>query len=267
MATNALCSWDFTISCEHVELQILKIWLKENCKKFCFQKEKGEETGYLHFQGRVSLKVKTRKIISEHKFHWSPTSTANKDNDFYVMKNDTRVEGPWKDTDKETYIPRQIREIKFLWEWQQYIVDHCGDWDTRSINVIIDTKGNSGKSTIKGYMRAYGLGRPLPFANDYKDIMRNVMDIPTSTCYLIDMPRAIAKDRLFQFFAGIESVKDGYAFDDRYKFEEKFFDCPNIWIFTNAVPERTLLSNDRWVFWNIIDKRLVRWFPPDEEDY
>ena len=27
-------------------------------------------------------------------------------------------------------------------------------------------------------------------------------------------------------YAGIESVKSGYAYDDRYSFKDKYFDCP-----------------------------------------
>lgn len=266
MTTNACCVWDLTINCDHVTFVELSEWMEEHCKKWCFQKEEGEG-GYIHYQCRVSLKVKTRNPskIGLKNFWFSVTSKENMDNDFYASKPE-RLDGPWKDTDEKIYIPRQIREIKKLWPWQQYIVDHSKDWDTRTINVIIDKKGCSGKSTLKGYMRAYKLARPVPFANDYKDIMRMIMDIPTSTCYLIDMPRAINKERLFQFFAGVESIKDGYAYDDRYKFQEKFFDCPNIWIFTNAVPDRESLSQDRWVLWEIVDQKL-NYYPTQEEDF
>jgi len=71
---------------------------------------------------------------------------------------------------------------------------------------------------------------------------------------MFDMPRAMNKDRLYQFYAAIETIKDGYAYDDRYHFTEKVFDCPNIWIFTNRMPDTTLLSTDRWKFWEISEK-------------
>lgn len=247
MTTNAICSWDFTIGEEHVTQKDLKEWLKEVSKKWTFQLEKGSISGYSHYQGRLSLKVKARKVEKKwEQIHFSPTSTENSENDFYVSKSETRIEGPWKNTDTEIYIPRQIREIETLMHWQKYVISKSDIWDTRKINIIVDPKGGHGKTILKGYMRAHNLGRPLPFCNDYQSLMRMVMDMPTARCYIIDIPKAINKDRLYQLYAGIESVKDGYAYDDRYSFKEKYFDCPNIWVFTNTVPDLEMLSSDRW---------------------
>jgi len=56
-----ICVWDFTISVDKVDnLEVLKDKLKIHCKKWIFQQEKGI-SGYEHYQGRVSLKVKARK--------------------------------------------------------------------------------------------------------------------------------------------------------------------------------------------------------------
>lgn len=257
---NALTTWDFTVSCEHITQQELKQQLIETCKKWTFQTEKGE-SGYEHFQGRVSLKTKSRtpsKLFNCNKIHWSPTSNENRDNDFYACKLETRIDGPWTDKDKELYIPRQIRGIT-LRPWQQHIVDHATEWDTRHINIILDESGNHGKSILKTYVGVHGIGRSLPFTNDYKDMMRMVMDTETKPLYLIDIPRALRKDQLFQFFSGIETLKDGYAYDDRYNFKEKYFDCPNIWVFMNTRPDTNYLSRDRWVFWTIdSENHLIR---------
>lgn len=100
-------------------------------------------------------------------------------------------------------------------------------------------------------MRAYKLGRALPPVNDYKDLLRIVHDLPTSNFYLFDMPRALNKDKMYQFYSAVETIKDGYAYDDRYTFKEKVFDCPNIWIFCNVLPELSMLSLDRWNIWEI----------------
>lgn len=266
---NAICGWDFTVGCitdentcvqTYIDKDSLLEWCKQNYKKFCFQLERGEKNGYLHFQGRVSLKVKSRKLLKPvSSFNYSPTCTENVDNDFYVTKKETRIDGPWSDRDIDNYIPRQVREIGKLYPWQQYIVDNAEVWDTRHINILYDPKGCVGKTTIKGYLRAHNLARPIPFCNDFKDILRMVYCMKTSKCYLIDIPKALKKDKLFQMFAAIESVKDGYAYDDRHVFKEKYFDCPNIWVFTNSVPDISYLTDDRWVFWGIDDdKKLFR---------
>lgn len=113
----ACCVWDFTwnFSGDERELNDFDFWLKldkdkidlflqEHCKKWAFQLERGKKTGRYHFQGRFSLKEKTRlsglvKLLPGA--HFSKTSNENRTNTFYVEKTDTRVDGPWKDTDKK----------------------------------------------------------------------------------------------------------------------------------------------------------------------
>jgi len=56
--------------------------------------------------------------------------------------------------------------------------------------------------------------------------------------------------------SGIETLKDGYAYDDRYHFKEEYFDCPQIWVFMNMVPDISMLSKDRWKLWVIKEGKL-----------
>lgn len=255
--SNPICVWDLTISEEKMSKEFLKDKLNKWAKKWAFQLEQGEETGYKHWQVRISLKQKARQeevlkmFELKGKGRCSPTSNENRDNCFYVMKDETRLEGPWTDEDKEVYIPRQVRECPELFEWQRHIVNDASVWNTRNINIVYCPHGNIGKSILKTHIGVYGIGRSLPYSNDYKDIMRMVMDTPKKSLYIIDLPRAISKEKLFQFFSGVETLKDGYAFDDRYHFKEEYFDCPNIWIFMNTMPDLTLLSEDRWKIWVI----------------
>lgn len=243
--------------------------LEHHAHKWVFQLERGENEGRLHFQGRFSFSTAKRKAEVLKLFpQWNKGNalTVRIEHDeeassFYAMKqNATYVAGPWSDKDKPPYIPRQVREIQQLLPWQQHIVDHANDWDTRTINVIIDDKGNIGKSTLVTYIGAHRIGKKIPFCNDYKDILRMVMNLPEQRLYLIDMPRAIAKDRLNQLYSAIETIKDGYAYDDRYHFQDKYFDCPNIWVFSNILPDTSLLSADRWRFWKVENNCLKGFF-------
>lgn len=265
---NACCVWDFTCKKEIITLDDLKAKLIATCKKWTFQLEKGE-SGYVHWQGRISLKVKQRlpsvsKIIPG--WHVSVTSSVNRDNYFYVTKEDTRIDGPWSDTDiaNQGYIPRQIREIKELYPFQQRIVDSAKEWDTRHINCIVDPYGNKGKSILSTYVIVHNIGEALPYVNDYKDMMRMVMDLPTKPLYIIDIPRALKKTEMRQFYAGIESIKDGRVYDDRYSFQRKCFDCPIVWVFSNKYPDLECLSIDRWVFWEINSQKELVNVPTDE---
>lgn len=254
--------FDITLFEEEGIVDNLKEWCKEHCKKWAFQGEECPTTKKFHFQMRVSLKKKSRMIP---KMKWagkvSPTSNLIAAADFYdyVTKEDTRVLGPFTDKDEEIYIPKQIREIDKLYPWQLKVIEISKIWDKRCINYLYCPTGNIGKSILCGYLRAYRLGRVLPMVNDYKEMMEIVCDMPTSDFYVIDMPRAINKEKLNSLYSAIETVKDGYAFDRRYKFREKVFDCPNIFVFSNKAPDLDLLSKDRWKLWKVENRELKPW--------
>lgn len=259
-AYNAVTTYDFTSF--DTDLLKTKDILKKYCKKWCFQLEECPTTKKNHYQGRLSLKVKERLASVRNKFiGWSIriTSSANIKNDFYVSKEDTRLEGPWMDTDEEFYIPLQVRNVTKLHTWQQQIIDSSLVFNDRIINVLYNPIGCVGKSIICSYCAVHKIGRNVPFFKDFKDIMRIIMCAPTAKLYLFDIPRAIKKDKLNEFYAGIECIKNGYAFDDRFKFKEKYFDSPCIWVFTNVLPDKDYFSNDRWKFWDIKDDQLVEY--------
>lgn len=264
--SNPCAVFDFTAHDvdETFEPEPVRTILQDHCKKWSFQLERGEQTGKLHLQGRFSLKVRARLHTLQNlfgvKWHFSITSTENRDNTFYVTKAETRVRGPWRDDDP--YIPRQIREITELYHWQQQVINSAKTWDTRHINILIDEDGNHGKSILKTYIGVNRIGRALPYLNDYRDIMRIVMDTPKVPLYIIDIPRALKKEGMNAFFSAIETLKDGYAYDDRYTFKEQYFDCPNIWVFMNRIPDTGHLSKDRWVFWKFIQTKRIHRFDP-----
>lgn len=255
MTTNPIARWRFTASCKHWSKDDLVKVLKSNCKQWCFQREKGEESGYEHFQGRLSLIKKSRTLKWLENSH---NSAEHEDCDIYETKEDTRIEGPFSDKNQPSYIPRQLRDIISLYPWQQSIVDDAEVWDTRSINWVLNETGNQGKSILKTYLGVNKIGRAIPLCNDYRDIMRIVMDCPKSKLYIIDIPKAFRNGLKNEFYAGIETLKDGYAYDDRYSFKEEYFDCPNIWVFSNQEPDINLLSRDRWRIWDLKDKKLIK---------
>lgn len=256
---NACCVYDFTLHDDEITKDDVIAILNKFCKKWSFQQEVGTITNKKHFQGRFSLKVKRRLTEVPFKLgHLSPTSKANSDNMFYVTKEDTRIAGPWTNEDKVAYIPRQIRELPSLYMWQASIIDKMSVWDPRHINVVIDKKGNIGKSVFVGYCRAHSIASKIPMCNDFNKVMEMVMDMPTAKNYIFDFPRCISKDKLYGLYGAIEEVKNGYAYDTRYHFRDKVFDSPNIWIFTNEPPNRTYMSDDRWLIWEVVDNHLIK---------
>lgn len=273
MSQSALAIFDFTLPADDFTSDDVIKGLSRIAKHWCFQLETSD-TGYVHYQGRVSLIKRRRvgkaiKLFKEKdvfkKVHLSPSSTASGTSMCYVMKDDTRTSGPWKDTDpKVLYVPRHIAEVKTLRPFQADILKMATVYDTRKVDMIYCPNGNKGKSILIGKARALGL-RCLPPVFDYKDILRMVYCMPTSLAYFVDMPRAMKQDKMAGFFAGLETIKDGYCYDDRYTFKEKTFDAPRIFVFTNKLPDQGHLSTDRWNLWTITnDYRLVEYSVVDD---
>lgn len=259
ISNNACCTYDFTMfETENIQVHDVRNVLKDLCKNYAFQIERADTTGALHYQGRMSLKIKKRllelKTILDSKgwskYHLSVTSTACRGNNFYVTKSDTRVSGPYTD-ENDIYVPRHIRKIKQLHTWQDKLQSILSTDNDRDIDVVYDPVGNNGKSTLTQMLMLHADAELLPFVNDCKDLMRMAYDVGPKKLYLIDMPRAISKEKLSQFFSGVEILKSGYCYDDRYKFQKRIFDRPRICIFTNSVPDMSLLSNDMWKLWTI----------------
>lgn len=271
-----IVGFDLTIPAETSE-GIPEVWdknqvmefLHEWGKKWVFQLERGSEQGKLHFQIRLHLMVKRRlteivKITTNPAerlvplgSHWSPTCTTvhTGQNFNYVQKADTRVEGPWKDTDYEEPPPltEQLKEFMTFQKrpYQVQIENMMEQLDFRTINLIYDTIGNVGKSIFCEYLEYQGLAFEMPAFREMEDIMQCIMGVKTKRNYIIDMPRAMKKDKLASFFAGIESLKNGVAFEKRYAFKKKRFTRPNIFVFTNTLPDWNLLSRDRWKVWKM----------------
>lgn len=276
---NPVCTYDFTIwetienSSTIIKEDDIKTTLEKTCKKWAFQKEKAPTTGKIHFQGRISLKIKAelpraKKVLAfGNHCHLTPTSSPNKGNDFYVMKEETRVSGPWTDRDKKpTYIPRDIREINdVLLPWQQYLKDLTSQYERRKIRYVYDVSGCNGKTIFTRYMCVKDLAEEIPFCNDFKDIMQMAYCVGIQPLYIIDMPRSIDKERLKGLYAAIEKLKDGFCYDMRHTYKFRRFDPPQVIVFSNSLPNKTYLSTDRWDFYTLYQKELFRGLHLTEE--
>lgn len=258
---NACAVWDFRCNKGDYTVDTLKEWLKENCKKWCFQLERGD-TGYEHWQGRFSLFKKRTKILLMKLFtivpnYLEPTSNQNRDNEFYVLKADTRIDGPYSDKSLSALLPRQYRDIS-LYPYQEKILKSAEVFDSRTVNLVYDPEGGKGKSTIAAILEIKYNGIDVPPLNDYKELVALIYDIcssrrdqPKIMCF--DMPRACKKDQLYGLYSAIEQVKKGKVYDCRHSYRCMWIDSPQIWVFTNRMPDLSMLSVDRWKLWELND--------------
>lgn len=279
---NAVHMYDFRISAEGLAPSTVIAQLKSLAKRYTFQLEKGNETGYLHYQGRFSLIKKHRKSELMKMFDLMPVPnylaptvnvTYYAGDMFYVMKDETRMDGPWSEKIQEKYIPRQYRGmLERLYPYQQQIFDSAEEFDTRTINMIYCPHGNVGKSTIASVCELFANGIDLPPVNDAEKLIQSCCDICEGKGHrapspiFVDLPRAMNKDRLNGIYTAIEQIKKGKLFDLRYKYKEYWIDSPQIWVFSNIEPEIDMLSKDRWKLWQIVNKNLVEYNPHAKEE-
>lgn len=268
--SNACATYDFRYSQGDYSFTDIINFLTGIAKSYTFQLEQGD-TGYKHFQGRLSLIKKRRKMDALKLFkvapnYFEPTVNAEhfRGDAFYMMKEDTRIEGPWTDKDKknEIYVPRQFRGLmNNLYPYQQFIYDTRNDFEPRKINLVYDEKGCNGKSTIASLCELMDKGIDVPPMNDMKEIIQLLCDEcmatdnRSPTPIFIDMPRAMDKSRLYGIYSAIEQIKKGKLYDTRYNYKKWWIDSPQLWVFTNTLPDLSMLSMDRWNILIINDKK------------
>lgn len=277
---NPCAMWDFRMTKGELSHTDIISSLDGIAKTYVFQLEESD-TGYVHFQGRMSL-IKKRRKGEKHillsllpiKFEYlEPTVNASyyKGDLFYVMKEDTRIDGPYSDKDKpkEVYIPRQYRGLlDSLRPFQQTIWDSTKVFEPRIINMIYCPKGNQGKSVIASLCELHGKGVDLPPCNDAEKLIQSMCDIigphgkqlRDPNPVFVDLPRAMNKDRLNGIYTAIEQIKKGKLFDTRYKYVDWWIDSPQIWVFSNIYPDLEMLSRDRWKIWTINDEYKLEAF-------
>lgn len=248
------------------------------CSQFCFQKEKGEQTGYIHWQVRLQLIHKKTlaallsNVVPEIGGNWSVTSTnthTSAKSFNYVMKEDTRIEGPYDDSSLMTEKPVLTRQLRKFMEhefygWQQKCFNFCQEEDDRWIHLIYDKVGNVGKSVFLEFLEYQGMAFEMPPYRHMEDIMEFAHSFPPQKAYIIDMPRGMKKDKLADFYAGLETIKNGVTYDKRYVGKKRRMDRPQIMVYTNMLPAFEFMSMDRWRIHIMQEDKSMKEYTPQE---
>lgn len=261
---NPVAGWDFTLSAAENSKEAITAFLEGYAKKWAFQKEKGAENGFEHYQGRMSLIKKKRegelyKAMREANLVFSgaavrPTcgATFNDENLKYVLKQDTRIEGPWtsEDAEEDNYIPSDLRLTPTWNAMQERVIGWISKPpNRRTIHCVVDPVGNNGKSFMAMWAWAHKKAVYIPFFTEAKDLMRMVHGLPKYGCYFIDLPRALSHKAMHEIYGGIEQLKTGMIYEDRYRFRMEMIEPCHVVVFTNRMPDFNLASADRWHVW------------------
>jgi len=211
---------------------------------YVFQEETGA-AGTKHLQGYLMFKTKQRplSIFTNSKVHWEvcrDTEASIR----YCSKDETRtgqiftnIAGPRVDRELESFVPR---------EWQQELHDYVtnNEPDRRTVRIYYDPVGGSGKSMFCKWMRMKYKNVLTISTNKSADILTAVKD-HHKTCF-IDLPKS--KDGAFCPFNAVEQLKNGYVTEGKLKKElrEVMWAPMHVIVFTNKMPDRQRLSEDRW---------------------
>lgn len=269
---TAVYIYDFTFLGKDDQLPTIEDFIKlirPLFKKWVFQLERCPTSSRLHYQGRGSL---FKKKFHPHLcsmlndtplrgMHVTESSNESKSDEiFYMMKYDTRIEGPYSNLDNpiKNYIPRQYRGLlERLYPFQQSIIDSRLNFNSRHVNFVIDVDGNNGKSTLAALAQLHFKGLDLPPIGDHKELLQIVCDILMAKeerdpqLVFVDLPRALDPKKLGPFMIAVEQIKKGHVCDVRNHYREWWFDSPQVWLFANWFPNINYMSKDRWCFWKI----------------
>lgn len=265
--------FEFTFFCNDIlgpsDYEVIKGLLAPNIKKGTFQLERGSESDKLHYQGIFSLRNKKSAIGLGKMFQstdlrgisFRPVSNETRELfeagiDNYWNKKATAEAGPWDLKDVPAPLTTQLKIFNTfdLYPWQAQMKEIISEFTMRDINLVYDMNGNMGKSLFLEYLEYHKLAEEVPPFRLMDDIFQWVYSCPGKPCYVFDMPRGMKKDKLGDFYSGIEVIKNGVAYDKRYTAKKIRFNRPNIFVFTNTLPEWSLMSKDRWKVWTISKK-------------
>lgn len=254
-----LFRWHFTkngVEGTAAEVEDMRETCKTYCKKFVWQLERGEESGLLHFQGRISLKTKARlkRVIKIFPgCHISPESNnaATGAGEFYACKEETRVDGPWSDKDVVHYRHPKFDIAGRYFPWQSEAMKRLLSQDERKILIVVDPIGHSGKTVLAHHIVLFHSGVFVPsFFQTGQDVLQYVHNFVREGgrhTLVVDIPRAALLPKLARkLFAAFETLKSGFVFDMRYSGRYKYFQPPQIVCFCNSEPDKSLLTGDRW---------------------
>lgn len=259
-----------------VQKNKLILVFRELAKKWVFQLEQGTETGYVHFQCRVSLFEKTRDGTLATKLRQrgfdsrvSYTSGNGRRTLFsYVTKVETRLHGPWRD---DSDVPAFTDDVKYImsqgfFPWQDTIEQELQKPSTRGVDVLYDPTGALGKSTFIRYMAQRHQACILPPIKNSTTLLQDAASEQISRntdmkgeikIFLLDLPRGMNQEHMGQVYQAIESIKTGNLWETRYKRTFMMINPPRVFVMTNELPDMKLLSVDRWSIWTVNEKMEI----------
>lgn len=211
----------------------------------------------LHVQGRARFKKRVRKtqILNEeyltgaidafYRASWSPTSSNCKNFD-YVLKEETRVYGPW--ADKKIFLGASLLKPNQLMPWMNELIDEIDfhgevmdDAYFREIIHIQDVLGGNMKTSFVRYC-LHKYKDKIAYINPFgtaNQISSSFAKVGARDVYILDLPRSFRTSSGYHSnYADlcniIEKLKDGIISSSMYgEGQTLLMEPPMIMIFSN----------------------------------
>ncbi len=144
-------------------------------------------------------------------------------------------------------VVRDPLEGKDLYMYQERVIEIVqGEPDERKIYWFYSFKGGIGKSALVKHLclRYDAMVTGGRMADAHYAIAEKVKKHQDPDIILFDIPRSEGRKCCY---AAIEGIKNGCFFTSKYESGMCLFNTPHIIIFANESPDRSKLSDDRWV--------------------
>lgn len=226
--------------------------------------------GYGHLRGRVRpAQLHADLLVSVHagdpaKFklcHVSPSSKSGISSlKNYSMKKETRIAGPFADSKNSVAeaAPLKCLEEKDLFKWQKELdVVLDAEPDDRKIYWITDTIGGHGKSWWAKYRFVKHKDCVIRYAK-VSEMTHIVAGNKNKRVYIFDLSRSKPADfKMEDLYSLAEALKDGMITSGRYHSETWAQNTAHVIILSNFFPQKSALSTDRLVPWELVDGMLI----------
>lgn len=254
---------------------IIRALKKLNPQKYSFQLESGS-SNRKHYQIFVVLdkamtgseiRIGMKSILRKY---WQPGCMTTQplhsqdDAEIYCHKEDSRIEGPWF-FPAGKYFGQDLISKRKLYPWQRSVlaIAKAKTVDPRSIIYIVEEQGGKGKSMITKHLAYHDDACVIPLGLSSAQMKAAICSTHARRNYVVDLPR---NNRSYQdIYDTIEEIKRGFVISSFHgKLKNLFFERPNVFVFSNTLPDLYRMSFDMWSIYTIDSitlelKRLNKW--------
>lgn len=232
--------WCFTVN-NYNDNDINDIVKIGSSNKYIYGLEVAPTTGTKHIQGYIEFneKIRPKNLFSNQTIHWEKAKGSREQNIEYCKKGGDFF---------TNFILSEEIIVSEPYGWQLNVVNVItSPINNRLIYWFWENKGNVGKTSLCKYLCVRH--NALLVTGKGTDMKYGIISYIAKHGWapkiiIIDVPRSIDTD--YVSYTGIEEIKNGIFFNNKYESDMCIFNSPHLIVFSNEEPNKDKLSNDRW---------------------